>query len=310
MAQPPPPPPPPPPDASTPSDFHLPRTNFFPRIRSQLEPLERPPQFKSEMEPIMGFLIALISTALLGILFSIAINTALLPAFGQSAWLLLVFITPILEEISKAACMLAVAYTIVRMFPNRRYGAAVGAAAGLGFGVCENIIYIATGQAAGITAILRFLVTPIMHPVFSAFVGIGVFVFMAKKSSSKNFFEAFLGLPLMFLVLGIINHAVWNGVAIVLPAAGGVFAVSFVPTVIDIIIISPIFVFILRDYLGGHFNFKNFFEPLPEPSPYYPTIAPPPPPPQTTPTCPNCGQPLAFIQEYNRLYCSKCKRYV
>ena len=28
-----------------------------------------------------------------------------------------------------------------------------------------------------------------------------------------------------------------------------------------------------------------------------------------TPTCPTCGQPLTYIQQYQRWYCSKCQKY-
>lgn len=38
---------------------------------------------------------------------------------------------------------------------------------------------------------------------------------------------------------------------------------------------------------------------------------PPPPPPQTqTPTCPYCRSPIRYIQQYQRWYCDKEKRYV
>lgn len=39
--------------------------------------------------------------------------------------------------------------------------------------------------------------------------------------------------------------------------------------------------------------------------------APPPPPPAagTVQTCPTCGQPLTFVQQYNRWYCYNCKKY-
>lgn len=311
MAQPPPPPPPPPPSGVLPSgEFHLPRTNFFSRIRTQLAALERPPQFKSEMEPMMGFLIAIVLAAFLGILIPLALNTAILPALGQAAWLSSVIIAPITEEASKALCMLAVAYAIVRMFPNRRYGAALGAAAGLGFGVFESIIFIVRGLTPGIGAFIRLLMTPVGHPVFSSFVGIGAFVFMAKRSASRSFSEALFGLPLLFLLIGMINHAIMNAVISLLPAAGGIWATPYLSHVLGIVIVFPVFAFILRDFLGGHFNFQRFFEPLPEPSPFYPKIAPPPPPPQSVPTCPTCGQPLAYIQDYNRWYCFKCKRYI
>jgi len=308
----PPPPPttPPPPGTFPQGEFHLPRTNFFPSIRAQLAALERPVQFKNEMEPIMGFLMPLILAAFVGIIIPLALNSAIGPALGQAEWILSVFIAPVLEEGSKAICMLIVAFTIGSMFPNRRYGAAVGAAAGLGFGIFESIIYMITGRTPGIGALVRLIVTPIMHPVWSAFVGIGVFVFMAKRPTSRGFFEAIFGLPLMFLLIGMANHVVWNSFAVLLPAAGGLWATPYLTTVLDIIIVFPVFAFILRDFLGGHFNFQHFFEPLPEPSPFYPTIAPPPPPIQTVPTCPTCGQPLAYIQEYNKWYCTKEKRYI
>jgi hypothetical protein len=42
-----------------------------------------------------------------------------------------------------------------------------------------------------------------------------------------------------------------------------------------------------------------------------PTMPPPPPPPTTqTPTCPSCGSPIRYIQQYQRWYCDKEKRYV
>jgi len=40
-----------------------------------------------------------------------------------------------------------------------------------------------------------------------------------------------------------------------------------------------------------------------------PPPPPPPPPPQAAQTCPTCGKPLTFIQQYNRWYCYNCKKY-
>ena len=36
----------------------------------------------------------------------------------------------------------------------------------------------------------------------------------------------------------------------------------------------------------------------------------PPPPPPPPPTCPTCGEPLSYIQQYQRWYCYKEKKYV
>ncbi len=38
-------------------------------------------------------------------------------------------------------------------------------------------------------------------------------------------------------------------------------------------------------------------------------LPPPPPPPTLAPTYPMCGQPLTFIQQYNRWYCYNCHKY-
>ncbi|MGA3192817.1 MAG: hypothetical protein ABSD73_09955 [Candidatus Bathyarchaeia archaeon] len=38
--------------------------------------------------------------------------------------------------------------------------------------------------------------------------------------------------------------------------------------------------------------------------------APPPPPPGAANTCPSCGSPLRYIQQYQRWYCDKEKKYV
>jgi hypothetical protein len=37
--------------------------------------------------------------------------------------------------------------------------------------------------------------------------------------------------------------------------------------------------------------------------------APPPPPPPGAETCPTCGGPLTYIEQYQRWYCYKCKKY-
>jgi hypothetical protein len=115
-----------------------------------------------------------------------------------------------------------------------------------------------------------------MHPVWSAFVGVGVFVLVAEKSKTGNIS---LGLPLLFLFLGIMNHMVWNSIAVtsaMFPELG------YWPIVVDVFVIFPIFALVLRDLLGGHYNFQNFFQPLSDSTPEVFPIAPPPPPPPTT----------------------------
>jgi heme/copper-type cytochrome/quinol oxidase subunit 4 len=76
-------------------------------------------------------------------------------------------------------------------------------------------------------------------------------------------------------------------------------------------IISVIFAFaffMLGGYLSGYLERRPFA---------MPTIfnlgrisqAPPPPPGTSARMCPTCGQPMTFIQQYNKWYCNNCKKY-
>jgi protease PrsW len=265
--------PPPPPPPRELGRFHLPTTNLFPQIRAKLAQLEQAPKFRSDLEVPMAFLIAFALGSILGIAFPIAVNGAFSAAFGRTGdWATSVFIAPFLtEEISKGLCMLLVSYAVVRSFPNRRYGAALGAATGLGFAIMENLVFAISGQTPGGFALLRLINTPFTHPLFSAFVGIGVFVLVARMKQGRDFVQALLGLPLLFVLVGMINHSLWNIIAVFAPSPTNWF--------LGIILLSPPFLFILRDFLGGHFNFQHFFETIPEPSSYLRKQTPPPPPP-------------------------------
>jgi hypothetical protein len=76
-------------------------------------------------------------------------------------------------------------------------------------------------------------------------------------------------------------------------------------------IIGVLFAFIffsLGGYISGYLERRPFA---------MPTIfnlsrisrAPPPPPGGVAQMCPTCGQPLTFVQQYNRWYCANCKKY-
>ena len=249
-------PPPPPPSTSKPlSGFHGPATNFFAGIRSQLGTLERFAQPLTQ-SPTLGFVVALVFAAVASLGLSFVAEIPFLLLAGED--LTKVVFAPLLEEPFKALGVLVVIYFMWKTVPNRRYGAALGAAAGLGFGIAESIVYIAGSPVLG-TVILRIFVT-FMHPLSSAFIGIGLFAMTSGKTvpaGAKNP-SGFL-LPLFFLI-GIANHMLWNALVV------GLGIVGFL---LDVFLIFPFFAIILRDVLGGHFNFQNFFEPLEKPTSTY-----------------------------------------
>lgn len=222
-----------------------------------------------------GLLSSLIVAASVGFLLAFFIETAIGPAVGSDT--LTIFFAPLVEEAAKALGMLPVAYFMWKIVLNRRYGAALGAAAGLGFGVVESCYYIyqivAAGAPGEITAV-RIIVTPLMHPLWSAFVGIGVSALVAGgRPSRPERPKSPVWLPLLFLLFGMANHVVWNGILVAL----GDFA--YVPIILNVLFVFPLFAIMLRDLLGGHFNFPNFLEPVAEPFAFPPPLPPPPPPP-------------------------------
>jgi MFS family permease len=76
-------------------------------------------------------------------------------------------------------------------------------------------------------------------------------------------------------------------------------------------ILSVLFAFIFF-LLGGYIC--GYLERRPFPMPTIFNLsglsrAPPPPPVAAAQMCPTCGRPMTFIQQYNRWYCSNCKKY-
>jgi len=264
--------PPPPPATAVPlAGFHGPGTNFFRSLRVRLSSLEGRSLSSIQVNLKGGLLVSLVLAAVVGFLLSYFVQLALIPV--GTIPLIAVF-APLTEEPFKAVGMLIVAFFLWKVIPNRRYGAALGAAAGLGFAVAEDILYFSQFSAAGAEAdayVVRFLLLPFMHPTWSAFVGIGVFVFVAERSQTG---KVEWRLPLMFLSLGMLNHMIWNSIAILLSPELGYGSI-----IVDVFVTFPMFALILRDFLGGHFNFQNFLEPVPDTAQQFFPVGPPPPPP-------------------------------
>jgi len=272
-------PPPPPPAPSLEDGFHGPRTSFFPGIGRQLTILEQSSRSGGVAGVKRGLAVAFIVAGVIGLLASLAVQWALLSVVGFQV--IAVLLAPLTEEPSKALGVVVVALFVWKAVPNRRYGAALGAAAGLGFGVVESIIYIINITSASLPAelegaraglvLMRVVVTPLMHPLWSAFMGIGIFAVLAKKSLPENS-PTSPALPLLFIIIGIANHIVWNAISVF-------SGLGYVAVATNAMVIFPLFAIILRDFLGGHFNFPNFFESLQEsPSPAEAFVPPPPPP--------------------------------
>ncbi len=276
------PPPPPPPELQKEDHvrgkgFHLPETNFFKGFRQQIAAYEQMPSFKEGLEPVLAGIGAFILSALFTLFFSLGQVSVFSPIFsGDNRWIGSIFLAPPVEEAVKGLSVVVVALFIPRSMPNRRYAAAFGAAAGLGYALSEDITYFANPQAQPANIVLRLIMNPIGHPVYTALCAVGVFLFVARLRSGTKLSKALSGFPLLMLLVASVFHAFWNAWQFGLNPIWGYAGV--VASVFALVVPALV---ILRDLLGGHFNFGHFFESVTEPAPPMPPDLPvPPPPPQ------------------------------
>ncbi|MGA3191003.1 MAG: PrsW family glutamic-type intramembrane protease [Candidatus Bathyarchaeia archaeon] len=222
-----------------------------------------------------GLVLALI----LGATLSIALSALFELLIGVSL-VAIATVFPLLEEIFKGLSILLVALFVWKTIPSRRYGAILGASTGLGFAISENIIYsvqYALSNASNSAELIasRWVGVPFMHVTWDAFVGIGIFVLLAQKSSRRG---TPLWLAMPFLLAGVLAHMLWNSIAVALSGID-VFGVILV----DVIVIFIPFAIMLRDFLGGHFNLQGFLKSATEPRAPQILIPPQPPPPPPPP---------------------------
>ena len=272
-----PPPPPPSPESAKKKGFHGPETHFFKGIRRHLTTLEQNLNPFLEKSLKNGLIVALI----LGASISIGLSLALELPLTSAGTVMYATIFPLFEEFAKGLSIFVVAFFLWKAIPSRRYGALLGASTGLGFAIVENIIFnvqtastpnAPSGQIAE-TILARWVGLPFMHVLWSAFIGMGLFVLLARRKGSQGT-PSWLAVPL--LLFGLIAHMCWNAVAIGLSLAG---LDIILIVVLDIIIVFVPFALILRDFLGGHFNFQDFLKPVSESMPDSFSASPPPPPP-------------------------------
>jgi ABC-type sugar transport system permease subunit len=234
-----------------------------------LEVLEQPPLFRNSLEPNRGFVLSFVISIPAGLLAYIISTYGMKPYLGSSFGS--VVLSDFVGETFKAFCMLFVAIFLWLVVPNRRYGAALGALVGLGFGLGYQGLSCAIGQPDAGQAVMVMVFLTLMDVISATLTGLGLFALISNQQRLNSFLRALIGLPLFFYFLAVVSWLVWNAFA---------FAVRpnmAAEWILDIIIVIPLFAFIIRDFLGGHFNFQNFLQPLPEPDVFVPEPLPPPP---------------------------------
>lgn len=118
---------------------------------------------------------------------------------------------PIIEELWKGVGVLGMFYFVRREFDGVVDGMIYATFTALGFAMFENIAYYAraglqSGEVLAATAFMRGVLTPWVHPLFTAMTGIGFGI--ARESSHPVLRRV---APLLGYGCAVLLHSMWNG---------------------------------------------------------------------------------------------------
>ena len=122
-----------------------------------------------------------------------------------------VLVAPIVEETFKGLLVLLVWWLLRREFDGVTDGIVYAGVAAAGFAFTENIQYLAVAYQEGGTEaftwtfVLRCLMAPFAHPMFTILTGIGVGVAATSRSRWAKVIA-----PVVGLALAILLHGLWN----------------------------------------------------------------------------------------------------
>jgi protease PrsW len=129
----------------------------------------------------------------------------------------LAVVAPVTEELTKGAFLVLLLWWRRHELDGVLDGIVYAGMVGIGFAFTENILYLAAAydgtdglgpggtQALTGTFILRGVVSPFAHPLFTAFFGVGVGLAVASRRMLPR-----VVLPLVGYVAAVLAHALWN----------------------------------------------------------------------------------------------------
>jgi protease PrsW len=153
-----------------------------------------------------------------------------------------VVVAPIVEEVLKAAGLVAILLVGRRALDGLVDGFVYAGMVGIGFAFTENIVYLGTalleaGPGGLVTTfLLRGVVSPFAHPLFTAATGIGLVLASRRRGTGARVAVALAGLG---VAIGL--HALWNGMAVgSFLGFVGTFAVLWVPLFATLVTVAVV----------------------------------------------------------------------
>jgi len=144
---------------------------------------------------------------------ALAVNSEaslLLDAPGTPGPVSLGVVAPVTEEVAKALGVVAVLVLRRREFDGVVDGVVYAGVVGIGFAFVENVLYFSGALVAGgtsqlaVTFVLRAVVSPFAHPLFTVAVGIGIGLAVSRTGGARWL------LPVAGFLVAVVLHSLWN----------------------------------------------------------------------------------------------------
>jgi RsiW-degrading membrane proteinase PrsW (M82 family) len=162
---------------------------------------------------IMAFLWGASVAVLLSVIFEQVIHTAIEGPGTDPGFTTMAGVAPVIEEAAKGMFLVLMMTGRRRNELNTLTDCLVYAGVtAVGFAWLENIFYIANGESLGAslaTALVRLVIGPFAHPLFTTMTGIGVYYALKQRGAAGK-----AGAVLLGYLTAVVMHALWNGSAL------------------------------------------------------------------------------------------------
>jgi RsiW-degrading membrane proteinase PrsW (M82 family) len=196
-----------------------------------------------EPEPWNALLLAFFWGAGIAVLGALILNTLGMffltgPLLGrqEGAYVSATVGAPVVEETLKALVLFGMLWFRRHELNGPTDGIIYAAMVGLGFATVENVTYYIRASEADMlvfTFVLRGIISPLGHPLFTAMTGLGVAAAALSRPGAKRFLA-----PLFGLLGAMALHALWNGsTAFGLLGLAFAYGVGFIVLVVLIVVV-------------------------------------------------------------------------
>ncbi|GAB3830014.1 PrsW family intramembrane metalloprotease [Kribbella italica] len=213
-----------------------------------------------EPEPVRFLVFALCWGAFIATLAALLINTqaaSLLHETTGGGNRAAVFVAPPVEEFAKGSVILLLALVRRKEFDGIIDSLVYAGMVGIGFAFTENILYLGRvfnqlseegGSAAGVQGviglfILRCVVSPFAHPLFTSCTAIGIGIAVRHRSTAVRFLA-----PVVGYLTAVLLHGLWNGGASW--AGGSGFLTVYLFLMAPLFIAMVVFALVMRSREG------------------------------------------------------------